>query len=133
MFKRVVYRSRLNIKFFSDFRFLFGNCSVLALEQGVLNKRHINMFKLTLTRRLRKMIKLCVFYNPLNAITRKPSQVRMGKGKGSFFDFVYYVSKYQVLFEISGLTYEKKNIILSSLVIASHKLPVPVRIIYKLS
>jgi large subunit ribosomal protein L16 len=111
---------------------LFGNCAVVALKQGVLNKRHINMFKLTLTRRLRKTVRLTVMYNPLSSITKKPSQVRMGKGKGSFFDFVYYVAQYQVIFEIAGLTFEKRNVILTTLSIACHKLPIPVRIIYDL-
>lgn len=133
MFKKVIYKSKFCISFFNNFRFFFGNCAVVAMAQGVLNKRHINMYKLTLTRRLKKIVTLHIMFNPLRPITSKPSQVRMGKGKGSFNEFVHYVGKFETIFEISYITAEKKNIILSSLAVANHKLPLPVRVIYDLN
>lgn len=132
MFKRVIYRNRFSISFLHNFRFFFGNCAVVANSFGVLNKRHINMFKLTLTRRLKKIVTLHIMFNPLRPITSKPSQVRMGKGKGSFSDMIHYVARFETLFEIKNLTVEKKNVILSAIRIAAHKLPVPIRIVYNL-
>ena len=61
-------------------------------------------------------------------VTKKPTENRMGKGKGNVFFFIVKAKKGQILFEINGFSKFNSIKILKS---ASKKLPAKTKIIYK--
>ena len=74
-----------------------------------------------MTRSLKKGGKVWIRIFPDKAITKKPAETRMGKGKGAPAGWVAVVKPGRVLFEIEGVNrYEAKT----AMELAGHKLPV---------
>lgn len=79
---------------------LFGNIILIALESGKLFPNQVLNIKQLLNKRLKKKanIKICVF--PQRPVSKKPLEIRMGKGKGSVHTWVTYIFSAMKLIEI---------------------------------
>ena len=99
----------------------FGTYGLKAVEAGWITSRQIEACRISITRVVRKIGKMWIRIFPDKPITKKPAEVRMGKGKGSPEYWVAPVKPGKVLFEADGVPLE---IAKEALRLAAQKLPV---------
>lgn len=81
----------------------FGAFGLKALESGKLNSRQIESARKVITRYMKRAGKLWIKVFPHTPITKKPAEVRMGKGKGSVEYYVAKIKPGRIIFEIDGI------------------------------
>ena len=106
----------------------FGDFGLQVLECGRLTARQIEAARIALTRYVKRTGKVWIRVFPDKPITKKPAEVRMGKGKGATEGWVAVVKPGKVLYEIKGVPEDKAK---EALRIASHKLPIETRFIVR--
>tara|TARA_R110000824_G_scaffold315042_1_gene502039 strand:- start:52789 stop:53202 length:414 start_codon:yes stop_codon:yes gene_type:complete len=84
----------------------FGEYGLKALDRGRLTARQIESARRALTRHVKRGGKIWIRVFPDKPITKKPLEVRQGKGKGSVEYWVAQIQPGKVLFEIEGVTEE---------------------------
>lgn len=122
-FKHVIYKDGISQKTDS---LSFGNMALISTQSGVLTSEQLEAARLVIRRSIGKNLKILIKVKPYLAITKKSSGVRMGKGKGAFEKYIFFVKKDEVLFELK--TRSKKRI-QDALNRASVKLPIICKII----
>lgn len=83
----------------------FGTVGLKAMESGVISAKQIESARQAITRKINRKGKLWIRIYPNLPITTKPTEVRMGKGKGSVNYWAAKVYNGKVLFELCGVTY----------------------------
>lgn len=76
--------------------------SIQALESGYISKKILEQISLKLSRFVKKGSKVLAHVNADHPITAKPSEVRMGKGKGVIKDWVAKVRQGTIIFQVLG-------------------------------
>ena len=109
-------------------KILFGKYAIKVLKETRLTARQIEATRRSIIRKMKRLGYLWIRVFPDTPITSKPTENRMGKGKGSVSYWVAKVKKGQILYEISGISLENARKILKA---SSTKLPVPTKFIYK--
>ena len=104
----------------------FGTFGLKALECGWISSRQIEAARITISRRLRKVGRMWIRIFPHKAITKKPAETRMGKGKGAPEYWVAVIKPGRILFEVEGLDEVDAQ---EAFKIASHKLPVKTKMV----
>ena len=104
----------------------FGEFGLQALEPCWLTARQIEAGRITITRFMKRRGKLWIRSFPWKSVTKKPTEVRMGKGKGDPEFWVDVVRPGKILFEMEGVTEE---IAREAMRLAAHKLPVKTRFV----
>ena len=99
----------------------FGEYGLRVLEPAWLTAQQIEAARVALTRSLKKGGKVWIRIFPDKAITKKPAETRMGKGKGAPAGWVAVVKPGRVLFEIEGVRRPEAK---TAMKLAGHKLPV---------
>jgi large subunit ribosomal protein L16 len=99
----------------------FGEYGLKALDRGRITARQIEAARRAITRHVRRGGKLWIRIFPDKPITKKPLEVRMGKGKGSVEYWVAEVKPGTVLYEIEGIPEEVAR---EAFRLAAAKLPV---------
>lgn len=84
----------------------FGEFGLKVLENGWLKNSQIEAVRVTLARKLHKGGKLWIRVFPHKSVTKKPAEVRMGKGKGELDHWVCVVRRGCVMFEMGGVPEE---------------------------
>ena len=84
----------------------FGEFGLKTLENGWLKNTQIEAVRVILARQLHKGGKLWIRVFPDKSVTKKPAEVRMGKGKGDLDHWVSVVKRGRVLFELGGIPEE---------------------------
>lgn len=84
----------------------FGEFGLKVLENGWLKNIQIEAVRVILARQLHKGGKLWIRIFPDKSITKKPAEVRMGKGKGELDHWVAVVKRGKILFELGGVPEE---------------------------
>ena len=84
----------------------FGDFGLKSVERGRLTARQIESARRTITRHVKRGGKLWIRIFPDKPITKKPLEVRMGKGKGSVEYWVAQVKPGTMLYEIQGVSEE---------------------------
>lgn len=97
----------------------FGEHGLLAQENVWLKNTQIEAARVAIMRHLRGTGKVWVRVFPDKAVTKKPAETRMGKGKGAPDHWVCVVRRGKILFEIEGVPLELAR---EALRIASHKI-----------
>jgi large subunit ribosomal protein L16 len=106
----------------------FGFYGLQALETGRISSKQLDTISQAIRRKLKPLGgKFWLRLNPSINVTKKPSSVRMGKGKGGIDRQVAFVRKGQVLYEISKL---KKSVAQDILKLGSSKIPIKTKIVY---
>jgi len=82
------------------FRLQLGVIGLKAISCGRINSKEIKTFRQLIQKFLKKQGRLKIHIFPDTPITRKPLEVRMGKGKGSVNHWVFKVRPGDILFEI---------------------------------
>jgi large subunit ribosomal protein L16 len=84
----------------------YGSYGIKTKESGQVSAQLIETFRRTLTRTFQRKGKIWIRVFPDIAVTKKPLEVRMGKGKGSPEYWMTRVSAGQLLFEMDGISPE---------------------------
>ena len=104
----------------------FGTFGLKALECGWITSRQIEAARITISRRVRKVGRMWIRIFPHKAITKKPAETRMGRGKGSPEYWVAVIKPGRILFEIEGLNESEAQ---EAFKLAAHKLPVKAKMV----
>jgi len=99
----------------------FGSYGIKALEECWLTSRQIEAARIAVTRYMKREGQLWIRVFPDKPVTKKPAEVRMGKGKGAPEYFVARVSPGRVLIEAEGVPLDVAK---EALRLASQKLPI---------
>ncbi|OFY65495.1 MAG: 50S ribosomal protein L16 [Bacteroidetes bacterium RIFCSPLOWO2_02_FULL_36_8] len=99
----------------------FGNFGMKAVERGHLTGRQIEAARVALSRALKREGQVWIRIFPDKPITKKPAEVRMGKGKGAPDHWVAVVKPGTILMEADGIDMATVK---ESLRLAAQKLPV---------
>ncbi|MCP3871122.1 MAG: 50S ribosomal protein L16 [Gammaproteobacteria bacterium] len=84
----------------------FGEYGLQAVDRGQLTSRQIEAARRTITRHVKRGGKLWIRVFPDKPITKKPLEVRQGKGKGSVEYWVALIQPGRMLYEIEGISEE---------------------------
>ena len=84
----------------------FGSFAIKTLEPGFITSRQIEAARQAITRRMKREGKLWIRIFPTKPMTKKPAEVRMGKGKGSPEYWAAPVEPGRIIFEAEGVTLE---------------------------
>jgi large subunit ribosomal protein L16 len=103
------------------FSLAFGDFGIKSLEQGFITARQLEAARIAMTRAMKREGQVWMRIFPDKPMTRKPAEVRMGKGKGSPEFWVAPIKPGTILFEIKGVS---KELAQEALSLASQKLPV---------
>lgn len=98
----------------------FGQYGLKATAAGFITSRQIEAARRALTRHIKRGGKVWIRVFPDKPITKKPLEVRQGKGKGSVEYWVAVIQPGRVLFEMEGISAEMARVALK---LAAAKLP----------
>lgn len=104
----------------------FGDFGLQATECGYINARQIEAARVALTRHAKRAGKSWIRFFPDKPITKKPAEVRMGKGKGATDAWVARVKPGKILYEMEGVSREVAK---EALRLAARKLSVKTRFV----
>ncbi len=106
----------------------FGSFGIKALEEAWITGRQIEAARQAVTRYMKREGQIWIRIFPDKPITKKPAEVRMGKGKGAPEAFVAPVTPGRILLEAEGVPFEVAK---EALRLAAQKLPIPVKFIVR--
>ena len=104
----------------------FGEYGLKALEAGWITSRQIEASRVAMTRKVQRGAKIWIRMFPDKPITKKPAEVRMGKGKGAPDQWVAVIKPGRILFEIEGVSEELAK---EAIRLAGHKLSVKTKFV----
>ena len=104
----------------------FGSFGIKALQETWLTGRQIEAARVAVTRHMQRQGQIWIRVFPDKPITKKPAEVRMGKGKGAPEAFVAPITPGRILIEADGVPYEVAK---EALRLAAQKLPVTTKFI----
>lgn len=99
----------------------FGEFGLKAITRGRINSRQIEAARRALTRHIKRGGKVWIRVFPDKPVSKKPLEVRQGKGKGSVDHWVAEIKPGTILFEMEGVT---RELALEAFALAAAKLPV---------
>jgi large subunit ribosomal protein L16 len=106
----------------------FGDFGLQALEAGKITARQIEAARIAMTRHIKRGGRVWINIFPDHPVTKKPLEVRMGKGKGNVEFYVAYIKAGRVLYEMDGVTPE---VAAQALELAGSKLPIRTKLLTK--
>ena len=104
----------------------FGTFGIRALEECWITARQIEAARIAVTREMKRQGQVWIRIFPDKPITKKPAEVRMGKGKGAPEYWAAVVRPGRILFEIDGVDLESGK---EALRLAAQKLPIKTKFI----
>ncbi len=106
----------------------FGSFGIKSLQTKWLTGRQIEAARIAVTRYMQRQGQIWIRVFPDKPITKKPAEVRMGKGKGSPEGFVAPVTPGRIIIECEGVPYETAK---EALRLAAQKLPVTTKFVVR--
>ena len=125
-FKKIKKGKILKINYKSN-KLNYGFIGLKSIQSGTISARQIEAARQAIMRKIKRIGKLWIRIYPHTPITRKPIEVRMGKGKGSVSHYSAKVPAGTIIFELCGVN---KNTALSAFKTGKAKLPVKTKIIF---
>ncbi len=104
----------------------FGEYGLKATDRGRITARQIEAARKAMTRHIRRQGKIWIRIFPDKPITKKPLEVRQGKGKGNVEYWVAQIQPGRILYEMSGVD---ENLAKEALKLAAAKLPVDTKFV----
>jgi large subunit ribosomal protein L16 len=130
--KRVKYRKqmkgRMRGKATRGNYVAFGDYGLQALEPGWITNRTIESARIAMTRHIKRGGKVWIRIFPDKPVTKKPLEVRMGKGKGNPEQWVAVVKPGRIMFELEGVAPEVAK---RAMQLAAAKLPVKCKFVLR--
>ncbi len=109
-------------------RLSFGNFGLKSMESAWITARQIEAARVALTRHLKREGQVWIRIFPDKPVTKKPAEVRMGKGKGAPEYWVAIIKPGTIMFEVTGVPMQAAK---EAIALASQKLPVACRFVVK--
>jgi large subunit ribosomal protein L16 len=106
----------------------FGSFAIKTLEEAWITGRQIEAARQAITRHMKREGQLWIRIFPDKPVTKKPAEVRMGKGKGAPEYFVARVNPGRIMFEIEGVS---SVIAKEALRLGAQKMPVQTKLIIR--
>jgi len=106
----------------------FGSYGIKALEEVWITARQIEAARVAVTRYMKRQGQVWIRIFPDKPITKKPAEVRMGKGKGAPEYWAATVSPGRILFECDGVNLETAK---EALRLAAQKLPIKTKFVIR--
>lgn len=106
----------------------FGSFALKTLDAYWLSARQIEAARQAITREMKRQGQLWIRIFPDRPVTRKPAEVRMGKGKGAPEFFAARVSPGRILFEADGISL---NVAKEAMRLGAQKLPVATKFLVR--
>ncbi len=106
----------------------FGSFGIKCLETAWITGRQIEAARVAVTRHMQRQGQIWIRIFPDKPITKKPAEVRMGKGKGAPEGFVATVTPGRILIEIEGVPFDLAK---EALRLAAQKLPITTRFVVR--
>ncbi len=126
--RRKQFRGRMTGKATRGTKLTYGDYGLVALEPCWMTGNQIEAARIAISRYTKRGGKLWINVFPHKPVTKKPAEVRMGKGKGNTEFWVAVVQPNRVLFELTGVTEATAR---EAMRLASHKLPIKTKFIKK--
>ncbi len=128
--KKVKYRKqqrgRMRGKAYRGSTLNFGDFGLQAVECGYISAKQIEAARIAMTRKVKRGGKMWIRIFPDKTVTKKPAEVRMGKGKGAPEGWVAVIKPGRILYEMEGVDRELAK---EALRLASYKLSVKTRFV----
>ncbi len=125
---RKMFKGRLRGKALRGNTLAFGTFGLQAMTSGFITARQIEAARIAMTRHAKRGGKVWIRVFPDKPITKKPAEVRMGKGKGNLEAWVAPVKRGRVLYEMEGVD---PTVAREALRLAAHKLPIRTRFVQR--
>ena len=109
-------------------RLAFGNFGIKSMEAGWITSRQIEASRIAVPRAMKREGQVWIRIFPDKPITKKPAEVRMGKGKGAPEYWVAVVKPGTIIFEASGISTELAK---EALRLAQQKLPIKTKFVVR--
>ena len=106
----------------------FGSFGIKALDSKWITGRQIEAARIAVTRYMQRQGLIWIRIFPDKPITKKPAEVRMGKGKGNPEGYVFPITPGRIVIEVEGVSYE---IAKEALRLAAQKLPIATKFIVR--
>ena len=106
----------------------FGSFGIKAMENAWITGRQIEAARQAITRHMKREGQLWIRIFPAKPITKKPAEVRMGKGKGAPEGFVYPITPGRIIFELEGVSFEVAK---EALRLGSQKFPITTKFVVR--
>ena len=107
-------------------RLNFGDFGLQAMECGFITSRQIEAARIAMTRKVKRGGKMWIRIFPDKPVTKKPAEVRMGKGKGAPEAWVAVIKPGRILYEMEGVP---RELAYEALRLASYKLPIKTKFV----
>ncbi|MBB84571.1 MAG: 50S ribosomal protein L16 [Myxococcota bacterium] len=125
---RKMFKGRLRGKAMRGNTLAFGTFGLQAMSSGFITARQIEAARIAMTRHAKRGGKVWIRIFPDKPTTKKPAEVRMGKGKGNLEAWVAPVKRGRMLYEMEGVD---PQVAREALRLAAHKLPVRTRFVQR--
>jgi large subunit ribosomal protein L16 len=125
---RKMHKGRIHGEAKGGFDLNFGTYGLKAVEPDRVTARQIEAARRAMTRHMKRQGRVWIRIFPDVPVTQKPTEVRMGKGKGSVEYWAAKVKPGRVMFEIDGVT---EAVAREALRLAAMKLPIKSRIVVR--
>ena len=125
---RRVYKGKMKGNAHRGTQLAFGSFGLKAMGTTWLTGRQIEAARIALTRYMERKGQVWLRIFPDKPITKKPLDVRMGKGMGDPVGFVAPITPGRIIFEIDGVSYD---IAKEALRLAAQKLPIDTKFIVR--
>jgi len=106
----------------------FGSFGIKAQENAWITGRQIEAARQAITRHMKREGQLWIRIFPAKPITKKPAEVRMGKGKGAPEGFVYPITPGRIIFELEGVPFEVAK---EALRLGAQKFPITTKFVVR--
>ncbi|WP_340114375.1 50S ribosomal protein L16 [Maribellus mangrovi] len=106
----------------------FGSFGIKSLEESWITGRQIEAARVAVTRHMQRRGQIWIRIFPDKPITKKPAEVRMGKGKGAPEGFVAPIAPGRIIIEAEGVPFETAK---EALRLAAQKLPVKTKFVVR--
>jgi len=106
----------------------FGSYGIKTMEQAWLTGRQIEAARQAVTRYMKRQGQIWIRVFPDKPVTKKPAEVRMGKGKGAPEYFVARITPGRILFEADGVPLDVAK---EAMRLAAQKLPVKTKFVVR--
>ena len=124
------FKGRISGDSKAGFTLNFGEFGLKALEPERISARQIEAARRALTRHMKRAGRVWIRVFPDVPVSKKPTEVRMGKGKGAPELWVARVAPGRIMFELDGVPV---NVAKEALELAAAKLPIKTRFIQRIA
>ena len=127
---RKAFKGRIHGASKGGFTLSFGQFGLKAMEPERITARQIEAARRAMTRHMKRAGRVWIRIFPDVPVSKKPTEVRMGKGKGAPEYWVARVKPGRIMFEIDGVSVELAR---EALTLAAAKLPIKTRFVQRIA